>query len=250
MKLGLTQLCINNTSELSLVKSFGIDFIEVVLPKISEWDDLTAEKVAQYINILDQNGLKAISTQSVTYGSNLSSLSSIEFITHMKKIIDVCNVCGINTIVLGSPTLRKGTTNSLVKVFNLLEDYLQEKHTTICIEPNSQHYGGDYFYTIDEVVDFIKEHKYQHIKTMIDTANVLFEKDKPQEKYIEHLNNVAHIHISEKDLRCLNKSSIHVEFANILKLNKYEGLVTYEVKEYINDSFIDSLNYFTKTYNT
>jgi sugar phosphate isomerase/epimerase len=97
----------------------------------------------------------------------------------------------------------------------------------VCIEPNARKYGGEYYYTLDEIVDDIK---YLHsIKTMIDSGNLYLEGLDSIVEFKKHKEYIHHVHISTPDLEPVSLSKEYANIISDIKNLGYNGNVTYEV---------------------
>jgi sugar phosphate isomerase/epimerase len=168
------------------------------------------------------------STQSIFYGSNIKSFSDDNVLEYLNFVIDECLKCGIKIIVFGSPSLRKGNKNILLKIFDLIDNKLKESKIYLCVEPNSKYYGGEYYHSLDEIVPDIE--KYSNVKTMIDTHNLILEGENIIEQYKKYSDYIKHIHISEKDLQPIEDWNKYYEFVDFLKKECYNYGITYELK--------------------
>ena len=182
------------------------------------------------------------STQSIFYGSNIKSFDDDNILEYLNFVIDECSKCGIKIIVFGSPSLRKGNKNVLLNIFNYIDDRLKENKIYLCVEPNSKYYGGEYYYSLNQIVPDIE--KYSNIKTMIDTHNLILEGENIIEQYKKYSDYIKHIHISEKDLQPIEDWSKYYEFVDLLEEQCYSYGITYELKP--PENIIEESNKFLK----
>jgi sugar phosphate isomerase/epimerase len=210
MKLGITNLAWDLSDDLltkSQLKNY--DYFETVFPRID---------YGYY------------STQSIFYGSDVETFEEYyKTLNRMHYVIDECKKYDIKIIVFGSPSLRKGNKNNLLKVFNELNSKLKLLNIFLCIEPNSSYYGAEYYHTISEIIEDIKN--FSNIQTMIDTHNLILEKENIFECFLNHKQYIKHIHFSEKDLTPIADYSMYQSFINFLDNNKYNYGITYELKK-------------------
>lgn len=238
-----------NESMFETLSSIGIENIEGVLTKINNWDLLTEYELVEYKNSLNRHGIKIESIQSIFYGVNCSDLSDYKTIDHYKKLIEYCKILGVKVMVLGSPSLRKnvnGWYDNLSNILKKVDDMLNGTGIELSIEPNTKTYGGDYFYTVQEIVDYIVHNDFKNIKTMIDTHNVKLEGLDPLNDLTQYIKHVNHIHISEPKLNKLFDFDFHRLFSKLLKDLNYDGVITYEVVKC--DGLIDSVKHFYELY--
>lgn len=252
MKLALSNFAWNSDENefiFKMLSSIGITNIEGVLTKINHWDSLEESELVKYKELLNHHSIKVESIQSIFYGVNCSDLSDYKTIDHYKKLIKYCEILGVKVMILGSPSLRKNVNDwydNLSDILKKVDDMLNGTEVELSIEPNTKTYGGDYFYTIQEIVDFITYNNLKNIKTMVDTHNVILEGVDPLcdlKTYIDYIN---HIHVSEPKLNKLRNFKFHNKFAKSLKDLKYNGIVTYELNKC--DGLINTVKKFYEIY--
>lgn len=254
MKLALSNLAWDYKESIDMfnfIKKYNINNIECVLTKIDDWSNLNPDLINEYSNFINSYGIKTNSIQSLFFGLDINSLKDYEIIiTHVNNLINYSKILGINTMVFGSPNLRKkyiGWENDLIKLFNVIDSMLDYTNINMVIEPNASIYGGEYFLTLDEIIEFIEHNKFTNIKTMIDTHNLILENNDPIIELLKYKDYIKHIHISEKNLDLFKTNEMHQRFSNQINKMAYKGMVTYEVKK--QDNLLDSIVEFSKIYN-
>jgi sugar phosphate isomerase/epimerase len=255
MKLGISQLAFNSQTEffdtISYLKQNKILNIEVVIPKILDWDSSNIDVLQKYIKDLQNVGLICSSTQSITFNKPLTSFNSKEFFDHLKRVSELCKIMEINTLVLGAPKLRTVFDQEYLSYnFKILDSILRDNNQILCIEPNCNIYGGSFFITLHEIVNFIKINNFTHIKTMIDTHNIIQENQNLTQEYIKYKEYIHHVHISEIGLDLFKPSHTHLEFSQCLKQHNYDKNITYEViNKYDTSLLLNSITQFKNIYN-
>lgn len=253
MKLGVSHLAwdIEESEEIFKFLRFnGINNIEGVLTKIDDWNNLSENTIHSYKNLLNSKSINITSLQSLFYKTNINDLNDEEiFINHIKRLIKYGQILSINTLVFGSPSLRKmtiATKNKINYIFKEIDLLLQNTGIELSIEPNSKIYKGDFFYTLSEIIEFIEENKFKNIKTMIDTHNLILEKQSPINDLQNYFKYINHIHVSENSLEPLSNFEFHFKFAEKIRYSKYNKHVIYEVKKSLNTK--ESINTFINIY--
>ena len=190
------------------------------------------------------------SIQSLFYNIKTENLCDVDItIPHIKKLIDYSKILGIKILVLGSPNLRKkfvGWEDKVSKFFKDIDKLLDGNDIKVLIEPNAKVYGGEYFFTLSEIVEFIKKNDLINIRTMVDTHNSILENGNPNIEFINYFDYIKHIHVSEPKLKIISDNDFHNDFAKTLKKNNYKGVVTYEVLKC--DEILENLKTFAKIY--
>jgi len=232
------------------IKKIGIFNIEGVLTKLTSWENLSDDVIIKYKKILNSKDITIQSLQSLFYGVKCDTINDDDiFINHFKRLIKISKLLSVKILVFGSPGLRKkyeGWEEYLSKVFKELDIILEGTEIQISIEPNSKIYGGEYFFTISEIVEFITKNNLNNVKTMIDTHNIILENSNPLidfEKYYTHIN---HIHISENKLDIIKNFDFHIKFSNHIKKLNYDKIITYEVIKC--ENILSSVNKFYEIY--
>jgi len=253
MKLAVSNFAwdIKNSDKMfNHLKSLNINNIEGVLSKIDIWDNLSINKIYKYKNYLDLNDITIPSLQSLFYNVDCETIfDEIKFISHIEKLISFSKILSVKVLVFGSPSLRKkidGWEPHLIKIFKKIDKLLENTNIELSIEPNSKFYGGDFFNSISEIVNFISKNNLKNIKTMIDTHNLILEGDNPIDDLKLYYDYINHIHISENKLKPIEDINFHLRFSDEIKKLKYNKVITYEVFEC--DKIYSSIDEFYKIY--
>lgn len=236
MNLAVSNLAWESTDlekTLELLEKLDIRLIEGILTKIADWDKLTDTMVYEFKDDLKDRNIDIRSIQSIFYGTECRDISSPDkIIEHFNTVINCANSLSVNRIVFGSPNLRKmvlGWEDNLSHIFREVDKLLDGTGIIVLIEPNANIYGGEFFITVEEIVDFIDRNYLKNIATMVDTHNILLESQNPIDIFKIYKKYIKHIHISETGLMPLVNRQFHTDFANMLKSEKYDDVVTYEL---------------------
>jgi sugar phosphate isomerase/epimerase len=236
----------------NLLHQNKINHVEVVFPKYKDWSELNDNEIVNLKYLLERNNLSCLSSQSLFYNIDCKSMvtDSEKFISHFKTLIQYSKILGIQVLVLGSPGLRKNNNHidfNLHKTFELIDELLSNTGIILCIEPNAGVYGGDFFFTISEIVEFIKTFKFKNIFTMCDTHNSWLENKDPNSELLEFFSYIKHVHVSEPKLVPIDNINLHKKFSKTLKELNYNGTITYELNKCNN--FEDTIKNFYLIYN-
>ena len=230
----------------------NINHIELVFSKYKDWSELNESEIHNLKELLTKHNLSCLSSQSLFFNIDCKSIvtESEKFVNHFRTLISYSKILGIKTLVFGSPGLRK--TNDVIdsnlhETFKKIDELLDDTGVQLCIEPNSSVYGGDFFYTISEIVNFIKTHDFSNIFTMCDTHNSWLENKDPNEELVEFFPYIKHIHISEPKLVPIDNEYTHSRISKTLKDLEYNGVITYELNKC--DAFDDTVRHFNLIYN-
>jgi len=252
MNLALSNFAWDNVeiqNILPILKKKGFDYLELVLTKHKNWNELNEEEIINLKKKIEEFSLKPYSIQSLFFGITYQIDDPNKIIHHFKKLIDYSEILDSKVLVFGSPSLRKksqGYESNLSIIFKEVDEYLTNKNIKVVIEPNTSLYGGEFFITISEIVNFIEKNNLVNIKTMIDTHNLILEGENPLINLDKYYNYIYHIHVSEPNLKIIEDTQFHRFFSEKLREKKYEKVITYEVNR--SEKLLDSLNLFCDIY--
>jgi sugar phosphate isomerase/epimerase len=237
-----------NTKIFEILKNNNIKNIEGVLSKISSFDDMDEDKILKFKNLLDFYNIKMQSIQSIFYGVDVNTLNDQEVVLkHFNLLVKMSKKLNFKVMVFGSPNLRKKIDKVyLDMLFKKIDNLLDNQNLILCIEPNTKKYNGEYFFSVDEIVDFIESNNFKNIKTMIDTHNIILEGEDPITVLDRNYNHIYHIHVSEENLKPLMDLDFHLKFSDKLKSLDYKGVITYELLPC--DDFENEIKLFKKIY--
>jgi sugar phosphate isomerase/epimerase len=238
MKLAVSNLAWDfqeNQEIFDYLKELNIRYIEGVISKLGNWEDLNVDKIREFKQILDHEGLKVRSIQSIFFNYTSEGLHNTpSIISHIKTLTEYCQILGVKVMVLGSPNLRvisDNLQNKLSKTFIEIDSVLDGTQIELSIEPNMTQYGGKYFHNLNEIVDFIISNRLENVKTMIDTHNLILEGYNPIHELLKFEKFINHIHVSEHNLTPLNDLEFHKLFSQTLNDINYKKIITFEVKK-------------------
>jgi sugar phosphate isomerase/epimerase len=208
MRFGISNLSwsLNQNKRLfSLMSQLGYSYVESVPRKIT--DDVPIAAM-----------------QSIFYGTNIDSFNDIN--SCIGRLVDLINCCkkqSIETIVVGSPTFRVGRKSQLITILKEVDPLA--KGISICVEPNARSYGGEYYWTIDEIVKDLS--RFTNVKTMLDIGNAIMEHRNIFQDFDEYSEYIDHIHFSAPDNQPIVDYGIYKEFISFIT-DRYDKKVTYE----------------------
>lgn len=197
----------NVEANTDIALSLGFDYIESAFAKASLSKSVYA-------------------VQGIFYGSGISSFFDPRCYDHLCKVVDYCLENNIKIITFGSPSMRIGSKKHMLDLLLRIDDYINKRDLIVCVEPNARKYGGEYYYTVDEIADDIGY--FYNIKTMIDTGNLYLEGLNPAAEFEKHKDVVYHIHISTPTLGPVYPCRTYANIISDIKTLGYDGSITYE----------------------
>lgn len=238
----------NSKEVFELLKENNITQIECILTKIKSWDKLTTQDIIQYKKYLDSFNITAYSIQSLFYSIDCKINEVDIIVSHFERLIEYAEILGSQILVFGSPGLRKkyNWESSVIEIFTKVDKLLEGKNIKVVIEPNAKVYGGEFWFTLKEIVTFLSYNQFTNIKTMIDTHNLELEGGILISDLVYIKDWIEHIHVSEIGLENIKENETHKIFSSILKMFNYNNTITYEVKT--NKGVLNSIKTFTKLY--
>jgi len=209
------------------VHAGAFDFIEIVPFKIFANKESPVDMAKRY---KEQYGLQPYSAQALFYNSTVQSFEDITATSaHLLRVIDLSLSMGVKCLVLGSPALRRGSPSSLMEALKQVDTVLQASNITLCIEPIAQAFNGKYFYTVEEIANYINCYKLHSVKTMLDTNNAWLQGDNPKEIMASHSDLIAHVHVSDSDNGPILNEYEHKQIKKLLDANGYQLGITREL---------------------
>jgi len=197
-----------------------------------------ADQNKHYFDIMIENGFSYLESvpgkishdvyisaiQSVFYGTNIKSFNEIG--ASIARFIDLINLCkkqNIETIVVGSPTMRVGNKSQLLSILKEIDPIA--KSISICVEPNAKKYGGEYYWGLEDIVEDLS--RFKNVNTMLDIGNAIMENKNIFHEYEVYSEYINHIHFSAPWNKPIVDYGIYKEFVSFIS-GTYKGKVTYE----------------------
>lgn len=206
---------------------FGVSNIGWNLNQNKEYFDLMIENGFSYIESVPAkvtNDVHTQALQSIFYETNIKSFNDTDLcVARIIELINLSKTKNIETIVIGSPKMRIGNKSKFLSILKEV-DQISES-ICICIEPNAKQYGGDYYYSIDEIVDDL--YLFKNIKTMLDTGNAIMENENIFDKFEKYSEYINHIHFSAPYNKPITDYGIYKEFIPFIS-QQYKNKITYE----------------------
>ncbi len=230
---------------LSLLKKYGIKYLEIAPTKISMWNELDKNKIELFCQHIKKYDLEIYSMQSITYQKNNLQIfsnnnSRNEFIKHIKHLIDLFHDFGLKIIIFGCP-LNRNYDNNYDEIiaknfFKEIGDYAYEYGITIVIETLTKYYKCNYLNKMKEAYKLIKDINSPGIKLHLDIGNLYMEIENLDE-IINYKDCIDHVQISMFNLENFDNLPINynIEFHNKLKQIGYSKKISIEMKSTNND---------------
>lgn len=243
-----------NTQMIDYLKN-KTDIIEIAPKTIS---DQTYDVIYEYQKLNQE--LKINTIQSIFFGVEHIGLQNKNDYEHtikeLKKIYSWCDLLNIKYIVFGNPRLKyyenDEQRNIIDQFFAQNELILNNFNVKLLIEANPQDYGANYLTNHKEVINYVKEHNFQNVLTMIDLSTIMLNKENLN--FLNHscMDVIKHVHLSAPflELNENNEEFFKLTHEIIQKLNKlnYNENISIEMKN-VDNSFEKLVNIYEKINN-
>lgn len=241
MKLGISNIAWNDPWDskiLDLIRSMGLDFIEIAPTKI--WNDWKYSKsqVIEFRDFINDHGINLYSMQSSLYNTSDLYLFKDEkhrtlLLDHLKKVDDMCSILGITRVIFGSPKNRvipkyMSNANALDVAVKFFDELSVNTNNITCLEANARDYNCNFMFTTDQTLEVINLVDRDNIKLHVDLACVTLEH--------ENIKNIPlhlaeHLHISEPYLNDFdNIECNHSEFNDAIIKSRYSKNISIEMR--------------------
>lgn len=196
---------------------------------------LQARNIAD--DLFSRYKFKISSMQSIWFGKTENLFGSESerevLLNYTKKAIDFARSISCPNLVFGSPKNRNNTSDKPVQevydFFEQIASYAELKGTKIGLEPNPGIYGTNFITTTKQAIDFVKEIAHKSLGVNVDLGTVIQNKELT-DVFLNDLDRVTHIHLSEPFLEPLKERILHKELAYSLKHSAYDRYVSIEMK--------------------
>lgn len=220
------------------MKDMGFSGLEIAPTRIfpsAPYDNVSAARdwAAQ---IKHEHGFAIPSMQSIWYGRSENVFGSSEeraaLIDYTKKAVDFAEAIGCGNLVFGCPRNRSmpegAKSEDALAFFREIGAYAVAHHCVIALEANPPIYNTNFMNTTEQALEFIQLVDSDGFRLNLDVGTMLENGESVavlagKERYINH------VHISEPGLKPIEKRSLHMELADLLRTVKYNGFVSIEV---------------------
>ena len=184
----------------------------------------------------DKYGLSVCSMQSIWYGHSERIFGSAEeraiLLDYTKQAIDFDEAIGAGNLVFGCPKNRvigeDDDRNVAVSFFRELGDYAAEHRTVLAMEANPVIYGTNFINTTKEAIELIKEVGSKGFKLNLDFGTIIYNEESIED-IAPHIDLINHIHISEPNLKLIERRAEHKSLMQMLRDAGYDRYVSIEM---------------------
>jgi len=231
---------------LSYLCKTPIEALEIAPTLIWKEPDLVPKIERQkFKDLVSSYGLSIIALQSLLFGKPELQLfgspkSQKILLAYLKEMINLCSELGGRIVSFGAPRNRlKGELNLNEAIshasgfFFSLAEYAQSIDINVCVEPISSVYECDFINDTEQAILLINKVGHPNFNLLLDTGNLIFNKEDYEAVIRKHINQTAHIHINDPKLFPPSEGiGEHSIIAKTLKEVGYSGWLTLEFTDY------------------
>lgn len=235
------------------LQQVGIKNIEIAPTKLFGSWEVNLDSISE----IKKYDFTVSSMQSLFYEKDFNFFhDEVSFLQHFDKIFEICKILSCEYVVFGSPKNRlkpstiseKEAYEKFNKIIQILFMKIKNTNINIGIELNPEQYNCNFFNSIEDIqkINFNKK-----IKFHFDTGCISLTNNKISDIFSENKQKIKNIHISQPGLSSFsNIQNIkeHVDFANLLNKEKFNGFVSLEMKSSSFQDFKVSVDNFIKIY--
>lgn len=238
-----------------LMKKYGFSGLEIAPTKLFLKDPY--EKVKEAIlwsdDLKESYGLVVSSIQSIWYGRQENLFCSMaernSLIEYTKMAISFAEAIKCENIVFGCPRNRNCPDNVdseiAIPFFKDIGEYAAAHHVVVALEANPSIYDTNYINKTKEAFEMVKKVDSKGFLVNLDVGAMLYNKESI-EVLEGNVNLIHHVHISEPNLQPIEKRKIHLELAERLKKEKYNGFVSIEMGRLEDDFKMEAIFQYIK----
>ncbi len=222
---------------LALLKKYGFQGLEIAPPRVAGKTPYElpqkAREYAQYVQ--REFGLQLCSMQSIWFGKTGSMFGPEReaLLAYSMQAIHFAKEAGIPNLVFGCPKNRvmpEGVAqDDAASFFKHLGDEAFKVGTCFSLEANPALYGTNFMNHTEEALDMAKRVNSPGCKVNFDMGTVVANGE-TLHSLQGRVAEIQHVHISEPELRAIERREVHKELAGILREEAYEGFVSVEMK--------------------
>lgn len=248
----------NDKAVYKFMKEYGYSGLEIAPTRI--YPETPYERLEEAKNwsqrLKDNYGFVISSMQSIWYGRQERLFGTQEerkiLLNYTKRAIKFAAAIKCKNLVFGCPKNRvlpkEGNPYLAVEFFKELGDYAVAYDTTISLEANPSIYGTNYINDTKSAFELIERIHSKGILLNLDVGTMIQNKEKA--KTIEgQVHLINHVHMSEPNLKPIEKRKLHRELLKILKSENYAGFVSIEMGRADLDVIKGTMEYVKEVFN-
>ena len=250
MKLSISNIAWESGNDKKIynyMREFGFTGLEIAPTRIFPVDPYSCFKEAKEWkeSISEEYGFHVPSMQSIWYGRTENIFGGQEernvLAEYTKSAIHFAAEIGCGNLVFGCPKNRnipkEGNPDAVIPFFRELADYARVKGTVIGMEANPAIYNTNYINDTWSALELIGKIGSDGFRLNLDVGTMI-QNNETLEVLKGQVSLVNHVHISEPNLRPIEKRDIHQGLADLLRQEKYQGFVSIEMGKVVDITII------------
>ncbi len=231
MRLSISNLAWNSTDNEEVYAYLSrkhFEGIEIAPTKIFENEPYShIDKAVSYFDdVRSRYGLEVSSMQSIWFGQH-GNIFEVEEHNRLRDYtylaVDFASAIKCGNLVFGNPKARNKpeacSDEDAYGFFKQISDYAAAKGTVMSLEPNPIIYNTNFINTTKEAFDFCRNSGAENLKVNVDLGTIIYNNES-LDCVRDNINLVNHIHISEPNLKKIEKRELHAQLAT-LDFDKY-----------------------------
>ena len=240
----------DNIAVYKMMVQYGINGLEILPTKIIA--DSPYDHVKDILNWkkgeIDSYGFQIPSMQSIWYGQTENIFGTEEeqrkLVMYTKKAIFFAEAIGCRNLVFGCPKNRvmpqTKRRDDAILFFQEIADVAAEHNVVIGIEANPPIYQTNFINTTKEAVDLIDVVDRKSFMLNFDFGTFI-ENGEDLSILKGRVSQISHVHISEPNLKPIQKREEHKHLCSLLEKEGYEGYVSVEMGAVKDVSVLDNV---------
>lgn len=228
----------NDDNVYRLMKEYGFTGLEIAPTRIfpvNPYENMEGARTWKE-QIQRVYGFVIPSMQSIWYGRQEKIFGKQEerdrLLAYTKQAIDFASEIVCSNLVFGCPQNRTvqegGNTKAAIPFFQEMAEYAKQKGCVIGFEANPEIYHTNYMNDTESVLRLIGKIKSDGFLLNLDVGTMI-ENNEDIGMLEGKVSLIHHVHISEPNLKTIQKRELHKELADLLKRENYQGFVSMEM---------------------
>ena len=220
------------------MNELGFSGLEIAPTRIFPESPYTKNQEAKkwYSELKLKHNIEISSIQSIYYQRPEKIFASNEefwfLLNYTAKAIDFASDIKAQNIAFGCVKNRNLFREEDYELgqffFRQIADYAYSKNTIIGMEAVSEEYGSNYITDTKSAIELIRIINSEGFKLNLDTGNMLYNKE--DIKVLDgNMDLINHVHISEPQLKPIQKREFYEQLFALLKQNNYQNYVSIEM---------------------
>lgn len=243
------------------MREYGYSGLEIAPTRVfleKPYDELEKARIWSQ-KLEEQYGFLIPSMQSIWYGKKERLFGSQkerkELLAYTKKAIEFAAAARCRNLVFGCPKNRivpeGADSHSAINFFREAGDFAAAHNTVIGMEANPAIYGTNYMNDTKSVLELVEAVGSKGFLLNLDMGTMI-QNQETAEEIKGHVHVINHVHVSEPNLKPIQKRELHRDIFKVLQREHYTGCISIEMgktdltniknaMQYVREVFLDDL---------